>query len=67
MKSTRSRLVTFLLALFFGVFGVHRLYTGHVLLAVLYLCSGGVFLLGVIYDILLLIFGNYRDIEGKIV
>lgn len=67
MKSSRSKLVTFLLALFFGIFGAHRLYSGHILLAILYFFTGGVFLIGVIIDLILLILGQYTDVEGKII
>ena len=48
MKSSRSKLVTFLLA-------------------ILYFFTGGVFLIGVIIDLILLILGQYTDVEGKII
>lgn len=42
--------VTWILLTFLGVFGLHRFYMGKWLTAILYLLTGGVFLLGVIYD-----------------
>jgi TM2 domain-containing membrane protein YozV len=39
-----------LLLTFLGVFGFHRFYMGKWLSGILYLLTGGVFLLGVIYD-----------------
>ncbi|MBA1194157.1 TM2 domain-containing protein [Pseudomonas entomophila] len=35
---------------FLGIFGVHRLYQGKWISALVYLLTGGVFLLGVLYD-----------------
>lgn len=39
-----------LLLTFLGVFGLHRLYMGKWLTALLYLVTGGFFLLGILYD-----------------
>ncbi len=42
--------VAWLLLTFLGVFGVHRMYQGKWLTAILYLLTGGLFLVGVLYD-----------------
>lgn len=42
--------VSWVLLTFLGVFGLHRLYLGKWLTAILYFLTGGVFLLGVLYD-----------------
>ena len=42
--------VAFVLLTFLGIFGVHRFYMGKWLTAILYLVSGGLFLIGIIYD-----------------
>lgn len=42
--------VAWLLLTFLGALGVHRLYLGKWLSAILYFLTGGVFLLGVLYD-----------------
>ncbi len=42
--------VAWILLTFLGVFGLHRLYMGKVLTGVLYLLSGGLFMVGVLYD-----------------
>ena len=42
--------ITWILLTFLGVFGIHRFYMGKVLTGVLYLFTGGVFLIGIIYD-----------------
>ena len=62
--SDRSWIVTFILCIF-GFTGIHRLYTGHVVLAILYSITAGFFLIGMIYDLLSLLLGNYRDVSGR--
>ncbi|MET1080422.1 MAG: TM2 domain-containing protein [Pseudomonas sp.] len=42
--------VAWILLTFLGAFGVHRFYLGKWLTGLLYLCTGGLFLLGVLYD-----------------
>lgn len=39
-----------LLLTFLGVFGAHRFYQGKWVTAILYLCTGGLFLVGLVYD-----------------
>ena len=42
--------VAWLLLVFVGLFGVHRLYMGKIFSAVLYLCTLGLFFIGILYD-----------------
>jgi TM2 domain-containing membrane protein YozV len=42
--------VAWLLLTFLGIFGVHRMYQGKWLTGILYLLTGGLFLVGVLYD-----------------
>ena len=42
--------IAWILLTFLGVFGIHRFYMGKILTGVLYLLTGGVFLLGIVYD-----------------
>jgi TM2 domain-containing membrane protein YozV len=42
--------VAWLLLTFLGIFGVHRMYQGKWLTGILYLFTGGFFLLGILYD-----------------
>ncbi len=42
--------IAWILLTFLGVFGVHRMYQGKLITGILYLLTGGFFLLGVLYD-----------------
>jgi TM2 domain-containing membrane protein YozV len=42
--------LAWILLTFLGLFGIHRFYMGKWLSALLYLCTGGLFLVGYIYD-----------------
>ena len=42
--------LAWILLTFLGVFGVHRMYQGKWITGIIYLCTGGLFLLGVLYD-----------------
>lgn len=42
--------VAWLLLTFLGFFGVHRFYLGKYISGIIWLCSGGLFLIGYLYD-----------------
>lgn len=42
--------LTWVLLTFLGIFGLHRLYMGKWITAIIYFFTGGLFLLGVLYD-----------------
>jgi len=42
--------LAWLLLTFLGIFGLHRMYIGKWLTGILYLCTGGLLFLGVLYD-----------------
>ena len=50
----KSKWVSFFLCLFFGILGIHKFYEGRVLLGIVYLCTGGIFGIGVIIDLIIL-------------
>jgi len=42
--------LAWLLLTFLGVFGIHRMYMGKWITGLIYLCTGGLFLFGYVYD-----------------
>ena len=42
--------IGWILLTFLGVFGVHRMYMGKWITGIIYLLTGGLFLIGVLYD-----------------
>lgn len=46
--------LTWILLTFLGVFGIHRFYMGKIFTGLLYLVTGGLLLVGVLYDFLTL-------------
>jgi TM2 domain-containing membrane protein YozV len=64
--SRRDWLVTLLLAIFVGKFGVDRFYTGHIGLGLLKLFTCGGFGIWWMIDIILIAVGSYRDSDGNL-
>ena len=62
--STKSKLLAMVLCLFFGTFGVHNFYAGRIGKGILYLCTQGLFGLGVLYDFIMLAINKYKDKNG---
>ena len=52
----KSKWVAFFLCLFFGVLGIHKFYEGRVLLGIVYLLTLGLCGVGVIIDLVFLLF-----------
>lgn len=50
----RSTPIAYLLWFFFGLLGIHRFYLGRPISGVIYLLTGGVFLIGWIIDLFLI-------------
>jgi len=46
--------LTWILLTFLGIFGIHRFYMGKIFTGILYLCTGGLFLIGILWDFLTL-------------
>lgn len=64
--SHRSRLVALLLCIFFGIFGAHKFYLGKIGMGFLYLFTYGIFSIGWMIDLLVLIFGSPKDKDGDV-
>ncbi len=67
MESTRSRTVTLLLCIFLGYLGIHRFYVGKIGTGLIWLCTGGLFSIGYIYDMITIILGSFTDDTGAVV
>ena len=65
--SPRRRTTTIMLCFFLGALGAHRFYTGKILTGILYIFTFGGFFFGSFCDLLMLLFGMYRDKEGRTV
>ncbi len=52
----KNKWIAFFLCLFFGIIGVHKFYEGRVLLGILYILTGGLLGIGVLVDLIVLLF-----------
>lgn len=59
-----SRWLAFVLCFFVGVLGIHRFYVGKVGTGILYLCTGGLFGIGWLIDIIMIACGSFTDEAG---
>jgi len=66
-KSEKSRLITFLLAFFFGFFGVDRFYSGKIVSGIFKLLTLGGICVWWIIDWIMILSGNYKDKWGKFI
>ena len=65
--SCKDWLVTLLLCLFAGCFGVHRFYVGKTGTGILMLLTGGGLGVWAFIDMIVILFGNFTDGEGKFI
>ena len=66
--SNKSKLVCLIFFLFFGFFGIHRMYVGKVISGIMQFFFGWatLFIWNTI-DFILIISGNFRDSDGKLI
>lgn len=62
--SKKSKTVALLLCIFLGILGIHRFYVGKVGTGILYLFTYGLFGIGWIVDIILIVTGSFKDHFG---
>ena len=65
MNSEKDWLITLILSILVGGFGIDRFYTGSVLLGVLKLVTLGGLGLWWLIDLIMLVTGNYKDGGGN--
>jgi TM2 domain-containing membrane protein YozV len=65
--SDRSRLVALLLCWFLGYFGAHRFYVGKMGTGLLMIVTLGGFGLWWLFDLVMIVIGQFTDVEGKLV
>lgn len=63
--SEKSRLVTLLLCVYFGVFGGHRFYVGKTGTGIIWLLTFGCLGIGFLVDLILILTGSFYDSKGK--
>ncbi len=49
---------------FFGIAGLHRFYVGKIGTGLLWLCTGGFFLIGTLVGLVHILLGKFRDNPG---
>lgn len=62
--SEKNKWVAFVLCLILGVIGIHRFYVGKIGTGVLWLFTGGMFGIGWLVDLIMIVTDNFRDGYG---
>lgn len=65
--SPKSGKTALILCLLFGGFGAHRFYVGKFLSGVLYMFTGGGFIIGSLIDFVCIMIGKFKDKDGRVV
>ncbi len=67
VKSEKSWITTLLLCVFLGIFGIHRFYAGKIGTGLIWMFTGGAFLIGWVADIILIATGKFKDKNGRLI
>lgn len=66
-KKDDKWIVTLLLCLFLGTFGIHRFYTGHIVIGIFQLITLGGCGIWSLIDLILIVTNNYKDSNGIVI
>ena len=61
--SEKDRMTVLILCIFFGFLGIHQFYVGNTVKGIIYLFTGGLFGIGIIIDIILILTGEFKGIR----
>lgn len=64
IKSIKSRKTALLLCIFLGWLGIHRFYTGKIGTGIIWMFTGGAFVIGWIIDIITIASNSFTDKSG---
>lgn len=64
MNNQKSWVITLLLCLFLGGFGIHRFYTGHIVSGIIMLITFGGFGIWALIDLVLIICKKFKTKDG---
>ncbi len=65
-EEQKEWLLVFLLCFFLGIIGAHRIYSGHIGRGIVYFFTFGLFFIGYVIDLFLILSGNYRFVNGSL-
>ncbi|NMC84324.1 MAG: TM2 domain-containing protein [Anaerolineaceae bacterium] len=66
-RSDKNWIIALLLCIFLGMFGAHQFYAGRKGLGFVYLFTVGLLMLGWIVDFVLIVSGNFKDKNGRLI
>ena len=65
--SDKNWLITLLLAWFAGYLGLHHFYVGRIAKGIVYIFTAGLFGIGWLVDLILIVMKKFRDRQGRLV